>query len=142
MLLNVHAIVLKLTQLGGYWGCRDLSGFFYREFTVFTPLRAYHNPTSLIRSVDNLPLVGLSGSERSEYGTGHLIMEQSSATSERLVLLTAREAAGYLRVSLSTLYRMEQRGLLKPLRTPGGHRRYTLEMLNESLSQSSLEQGE
>lgn len=48
-------------------------------------------------------------------------------------LLTAREAAAYLRVSLSTLYRMEQSGALTPLRTPGGHRRYTIEMLNTCL---------
>ena len=65
--------------------------------------------------------------------------EQSLNTSERLVLLTAREAANYLRVSLSTLHRMERRGLLNPLRTPGGHRRYTLEMLNECLSHGDLE---
>ena len=51
-----------------------------------------------------------------------------------LQLLTAREAASYLRVSLSTLYRMEHNGLLAPLRTPGGHRRYTLKMLNECLA--------
>ena len=66
--------------------------------------------------------------------------EQSLDTSERLVLLTAREAASYLRVSLSTLHRMERRGLLNPLRTPGGHRRYTLEMLNECLSHGDLEE--
>lgn len=62
-------------------------------------------------------------------------MEQNSNDSaKRLTLYTAREAAGYLRVSLSTLNRMERRGLLVPLRTPGGHRRYTLEMLNEVLT--------
>ncbi len=49
-------------------------------------------------------------------------------------LLTAREAAAYLRVSLSTLRRMELRGQLGSLRTPGGHRRYTLTMLNACLS--------
>jgi len=54
--------------------------------------------------------------------------------SKPMQLLTAREAAGYLRVSLSTLYRMEHHGLLVPLRTPGGHRRYTLKMLNECLA--------
>jgi excisionase family DNA binding protein len=48
----------------------------------------------------------------------------------KLSLLTAREAAAYLRVSLSTLHRLEQRGVIAPLRTPGGHRRYTIEMLN------------
>lgn len=53
---------------------------------------------------------------------------------QRLTLITAHEAADYLRVSLSTLNRMERRGLLQPLRTPGGHRRYTIEMLNECLS--------
>jgi excisionase family DNA binding protein len=49
-------------------------------------------------------------------------------------LLTAREAAQYLRVSLSTLYRLEQNDVLVPLRTPGGHRRYTLKMLNACLA--------
>ena len=53
--------------------------------------------------------------------------------SEPLTLLTAREAAIYLRVSMSTLRRMERRGRLSSLRTPGGHRRYTLEMLNSCL---------
>lgn len=58
---------------------------------------------------------------------------------ERMALMTAREAATYLRVSLSTLHRMERRGLLNPLRTPGGHRRYTIDMLNECLTHGSLE---
>ncbi len=53
---------------------------------------------------------------------------------ERLNLLTAREAASYLRVSLSTLYRLERDGQLTSLRTPGGHRRYTLQMLNACLA--------
>ncbi len=55
-----------------------------------------------------------------------------------LRLLTAREAAKYLRISLSTLYRIEQRGAIQPLRTPGGHRRYTVDMLNECLSRGGL----
>ncbi len=54
-----------------------------------------------------------------------------------LTLLTARESARYLRVSLSTLYRMEHNGQLTPLRTPGGHRRYTLQMLNACLAAAS-----
>ena len=54
--------------------------------------------------------------------------------SDTLSLLTAREAADYLRVSMSTLRRMEQRGQLSSLRTPGGHRRYTLELLNACLA--------
>ncbi|MGB9673569.1 MAG: MerR family DNA-binding transcriptional regulator, partial [Anaerolineales bacterium] len=49
-------------------------------------------------------------------------------------LLNAREAAAYLHISLSTLYRMECKGLITPLRTPGGHRRYTIEMLNACLA--------
>ena len=49
-------------------------------------------------------------------------------------LMTAREAATYLRVSLSTLYRLEKGGQLISLRTPGGHRRYTLQMLNDCLN--------
>lgn len=63
------------------------------------------------------------------------IMEEDMYTEQQhLNLLTAREAAKYLRVSLSTLYRMEHNGLLVPLRTPGGHRRYTLSMLNDCLA--------
>lgn len=48
-------------------------------------------------------------------------------------LLTAREAAQHLHVSLFTLGRIEKEGLLVPFRTPGGHRRYSLEMLSEYL---------
>jgi excisionase family DNA binding protein len=51
-----------------------------------------------------------------------------------LTLLTAKEATEYLRISLSTLNRMERKGRILSLRTPGGHRRYTLEMLNACLS--------
>ncbi len=55
-------------------------------------------------------------------------MEQDK--NQPMTLLNAREAAAYLRVSLSTLHRMEQQGYLHAMRTPGGHRRYTLAMLN------------
>jgi len=55
---------------------------------------------------------------------------------ERITLLTAREAAKYLRVSLYTLNKIEKKGQLVPFRTPGGHRRYSLEMLNEYLESS------
>jgi excisionase family DNA binding protein len=57
-------------------------------------------------------------------------------------LLTAREAAEYLHISLFTLGRIESDDLLVPYRTPGGHRRYSLEMLNEYLerTRSSVEQ--
>jgi len=57
---------------------------------------------------------------------------------EELTILTAKEAAEYLRVSLYTLRRMENEGSLIPFRTPGGHRRYSLKMLNEYLEQSRM----
>ena len=53
-------------------------------------------------------------------------------------LLKAREAAQYLGVSLNTLYRMEQNGHIAPFRTPGGHRRYSYEMLDRYLERSRL----
>lgn len=56
-------------------------------------------------------------------------------------LLTAREAAEYLRVSLFTLGRIEKEGLLVPFRTPGGHRRYSVEMLDEYLERSRAQLG-
>jgi excisionase family DNA binding protein len=55
---------------------------------------------------------------------------------ERRRILTAKEAAEYLRVSLFTLQKMEKRGLIVPYRTPGGHRRYSLSMLNDYLENS------
>ena len=59
--------------------------------------------------------------------------------SEPLKLLTAREAARYLRVSISTLNRIERRGMLNPLRIPGGQRRYTVDILNECLQHGDIE---
>lgn len=51
-------------------------------------------------------------------------------------LLTAREAVSYLGISLNTLNRIEKRGLIRPFRTPGGHRRYDVSMLDEYLEAS------
>lgn len=51
-------------------------------------------------------------------------------TDDRKILLKAREAAEYLRISLFTLSKIERIGMLTPFRTPGGHRRYSLDMLN------------
>lgn len=51
-------------------------------------------------------------------------------------LLSAKEAAHFLRISLATLARIEKRGGLSPYRTPGGHRRYSMEMLEEYLENS------
>jgi len=55
---------------------------------------------------------------------------------ERMSLLTAKEAARYLRVSMFTLSKIEREGGLVPYRTPGGHRRYSLRMLNRYLNNS------
>jgi excisionase family DNA binding protein len=45
--------------------------------------------------------------------------------------MTARQAAEYFGVSIVTLTKMEKEGELVPFRTPGGHRRYSLEVLEE-----------
>lgn len=54
-------------------------------------------------------------------------------------LLTAKEAAAFLRVSINTLGRMEQMGLIVPYRTPGGHRRYSLAMLHDYLEATRVQ---
>lgn len=55
---------------------------------------------------------------------------------ENTGLITAREAADYLGISLSTLHKIEKQGSLVPFRTPGGHRRYDMAMLDEYLEAS------
>jgi excisionase family DNA binding protein len=60
-------------------------------------------------------------------------MVEETMTDEEMTILTAREAAEYLRVSLYTLRKMESEGGLVPFRTPGGHRRYSLKMLDDYL---------
>ena len=55
---------------------------------------------------------------------------------KRTGLMTAREAAKYLRVSQFTLDKIERAGGLVPYRTPGGHRRYSVRMLNKYLNNS------
>jgi len=63
-------------------------------------------------------------------------MTLSDITGGEMSLLRARETAEYLSVSLATLYRIEKEGRLTPFRTPGGHRRYSLAMLDEYLERS------
>ena len=63
-------------------------------------------------------------------------MAEEYILDEEMTILTAKEAAEYLRVSLYTLRRMEIEGGLMPFRTPGGHRRYSLRMLDEYLEKS------
>ena len=55
---------------------------------------------------------------------------------KRVGLMNAREAAKYLRVSQFTLDKIERAGGLLPYRTPGGHRRYNVRMLNKYLNNS------
>jgi len=54
----------------------------------------------------------------------------------RMDVMTAKEAARYLRVSMFTLSKIESQGGLVPYRTPGGHRRYSLKILNRYLNNS------
>ena len=51
-------------------------------------------------------------------------------------LLTAREAVNYLHISLLTLRKIEKSGELVPFRTPGGHRRYSVQMLQDYLERT------
>ena len=51
-------------------------------------------------------------------------------------ILNAREAAEFLGISKNTLYRMEKEGYIIPFRTPGGHRRYEVRMLETYLENS------
>ena len=51
-------------------------------------------------------------------------------------IYTTKEAADYLGVSTSTIYRMEKHGLLSPTQTIGGHRRYSQGNLEECLRKS------
>ncbi|MCO4320971.1 DNA methyltransferase [Aliidiomarina quisquiliarum] len=46
-------------------------------------------------------------------------------------LLSTREAANYIGVSMSTVYRMVENKTLNPSKTPGGHRRFSIKMLDE-----------
>jgi len=58
----------------------------------------------------------------------------------RMNLMTAKEAARYLRVSMFTLSKIDKEGGLVPYRTPGGHRRYSVRMLNKYLNSSRVRQ--
>ena len=51
-------------------------------------------------------------------------------------LYSSTKAAAYLGISISTLYRMVDKGLLKPSKTPGGQRRFSVEDLNAYLEKS------
>ena len=49
------------------------------------------------------------------------------------IWMTTSEAAEHLGISVSTLYRMEKRGQVSPIRTTGGQRRFKKEELNKYL---------
>lgn len=51
-------------------------------------------------------------------------------------LLTTKQAANHIGVSISTLYRMINKGILVPNKTPGGQRRFSIEMLDAFLESS------
>ena len=51
-------------------------------------------------------------------------------------LYTTKEAAGYLGVSSSTIYRMEKRGLFSPIKTSGRQRRFSQKNLDKWLKKS------
>lgn len=51
-------------------------------------------------------------------------------------LLTTKEAAKFLGISTSTLYRIEKLGYILPYRTPGGQRRFSRIELEEYLKKS------
>ena len=51
-------------------------------------------------------------------------------------LLTAKEAARYMKISQFTLDKIVRGDGIRPFRTPGGHRRFSLRMLNKYLNSS------
>lgn len=67
--------------------------------------------------------------------------QDSKPVDHRPRLMTAKEAIAYLGISLNTLNRIEKRGLIQPFRTPGGHRRYDVSMLDEYLEGSRRGRG-
>lgn len=58
---------------------------------------------------------------------------------KRAPLMTAREAAEYLNISLTTLSKVDKD--IVPYRTPGRHRRYSVAMLNQYLQNSKKKRG-
>ncbi|GER92540.1 DNA methyltransferase [hot springs metagenome] len=51
-------------------------------------------------------------------------------------VFTTKEAARYLGISPSTIYRMEKQGLITSIRTPGGQRRFSRESIERYLQRS------
>lgn len=55
---------------------------------------------------------------------------------EEKIFFTTKESAKYLGISTATIYRMEKRGLISSLRTPGGQRRFNREIIEKYLRES------
>jgi site-specific DNA-methyltransferase (adenine-specific) len=55
---------------------------------------------------------------------------------EEKTVFTTKEAAKYLGISTSTIYRMEKQGLISSIRTPGGQRRFSKEIIERYLKES------
>ena len=53
-------------------------------------------------------------------------------------LLKMKEAAQYLNVSQDCLRKWDRVNKLKPLKTPGGHRRYDIDSLDEFLGKTNV----
>ena len=53
-------------------------------------------------------------------------------------MLSIKETAAYLNVSQDTLRKWDRAGKLRPLKTPGGHRRYDTDMLGEFLGKKHV----
>lgn len=55
---------------------------------------------------------------------------------EEKTVFTTKEAANYLGISPSTIYRMEKQGLITSIKTPGGQRRFSKEDIDSYLQRS------
>ncbi len=55
---------------------------------------------------------------------------------EEKTVFTTKEAAKYLGISTSTIYRMEKQGLISSIKTPGGQRRFSRENIEKYLQKS------
>jgi len=55
---------------------------------------------------------------------------------EEKTVYTTKEAAKYLGISASTIYRMEKQGLISAIKTPGGQRRFSKENIERYLQES------
>lgn len=55
---------------------------------------------------------------------------------EEKTVFTTKEAANYLGISPSTIYRMEKQGLITSIKTPGGQRRFSKEDIDNYLQRS------